>query len=305
MGKRRSSSSRRINRSSNLRSNRRSKRVKRGKGSRIKRNSRKKGSLRPKRTKRIRRRNKIQVGGSKSPLSEAEELAAVRAEINALQGELSTEELQQAASARPVPSAIAVAESPSLAAAHRQRVGTTATTPLARAVATAGGLDNWHGMDAHARRSAIEKAMDSTDEEQAEEEAIAIAEPPAEGASDPYIKVEILNRSQSSDVNIYVKDIQGNPQHGGEIKLKARHAVKLDMGEGDVMTITTSLFSARFKIERKNGEIQKYVVEDGDETLRLTSDAHMVGFGTHKGVQHCSTGQDCRYPSGRRSHPDY
>jgi hypothetical protein len=65
MGKRRTSSSRRINRSTNLRSNRRSTRVKRGKGSRIKRNSRKKGSLRPKRTKRIRRRNKIQVGGSR------------------------------------------------------------------------------------------------------------------------------------------------------------------------------------------------------------------------------------------------
>ena len=59
MGKRRTSSSRRVNQ----RSNRRSTRVKRGKGSRIKRNSRKKGSLRPKRTKRIRRRNKIQVGG--------------------------------------------------------------------------------------------------------------------------------------------------------------------------------------------------------------------------------------------------
>jgi hypothetical protein len=58
--RRRSSSSRRVNQ----RSTRRSTRVKRGNGSRIKRNSRKKGSLRPKRTKRIRRRNKIQVGGA-------------------------------------------------------------------------------------------------------------------------------------------------------------------------------------------------------------------------------------------------
>ena len=235
MGKRRTSSSRRVNQ----RSNRRSTRVKRGEGSRIKRNSRKKGSLRPKRTKRIRRRNKIQVGGSKSPLSEAEELAAVRAEINALQGELSTEELQQAASARPVPSAIAVAE------------------------------------------------------------------PPAEGASDPYIKVELENQSESTGVIVEIKNIHGRQTDGGAIKLTARRAVEIDMREGDVMTITTSLFSARFMIERKNGEIQKYVVEDEQGTLRLTSDAHMVGFGTHNGVQLCSRGKDCRYPSGRRSHPAY
>ena len=89
----------------------------------------------------------------------------------------------------------------SLAAAQRQRVGTTATTPLTRAVAAAGGLDNWHGMDAQARRAAIEKALDTAEGEQDEEELAADAD------ESSVLHAASFTSQQEADVDAFLVDL--------------------------------------------------------------------------------------------------